>query len=91
MPFKTKKRKLKAKSRRFVFGEGTVSIVDHGETINLSVPIKTISRKMEIRELVPRELGIENVSYIRKDLVKIILLSLGIAGAQLVLRLTLIK
>ncbi len=80
MPFKTRKRKIKASSRSFTFGEGTVSIVDP-EKRSTEVP----GLKKSIKA------GIEDLSYLRSDLAKIILLSVFIGAAQIALTLTLFK
>ncbi len=80
MPFKTKKRKIKAGSRSFVFSEGAVSIVDPGK-MSTEVP----GQKKYIN------VGIEDLSYLRSDLIKIISLSAFIIAAQIVLSLTLFK
>lgn len=90
MPFKTRKKKIKASSRSFTFAEGTVSIVGTGkESAEAQVPKKNVQAGMG--EQISRKGGIEDLSYLRLDLVKIILLSVFIGAAQIALALTLSK
>lgn len=79
MPFKTKKRKLKAGTRHFVFNEGAVKIIDSGreEFKNGSIDKKQAA-----------SIG-ENLSYLRGDLLKIVFISAFILATQIMLRLTL--
>ncbi len=79
MPFKTKKRKLKAGMRHFVFDEGAVKIID-------SQKEEFKSDTSYIKQ--PAARG-ESLSYLRGDLLKIILISAFILAAQIMLRLTL--
>lgn len=79
MPFKTKKKKLKAAGRRFAFDEGVVRIIDEGK------------KMIEVEVKKEPQAGVENLSYIRGDLLKIIAISVFIGGAQILLRLTLSK
>ncbi|MEX2028645.1 MAG: hypothetical protein WD988_04075 [Candidatus Curtissbacteria bacterium] len=80
MPFKTKKRKLKARSRNFVFSEGVVQIVDS-------------NKNLAPKELAPKQISnaIEDYSYLKRDLLKIVLISGFILAGQIGLRLTLVK
>ncbi|MBI2598643.1 hypothetical protein HYW40_00240 [Candidatus Curtissbacteria bacterium] len=80
MPFKTKKKKLKAAGRRFAFDEGVVKIIDEGRKKLIEVEVKK-----------EPQVAAENLSYIRGDLLKIIITSVFIGGAQILLRLTLSK
>ena len=79
MPFKTKRRKLKAGTRHFVFSEGAVKIIDSGKE----------ELKNDIGDKKQTALGVENLSYLRADLIKILLISAFILAAQIMLRLTL--
>lgn len=79
MPFKTKKRKLKASSRHYVFSEGLVKIAD----------LANVSTNSEFQTAKRNPGSIEDLSYIRKDLLKIIIMSILILGGQILLRLTL--
>lgn len=79
MPFKTKKRKLKASGRHFVFSEGAVRIVD----------LEKEEFKNGTSDIKQPAVGGENLSYLRGDLLRIVLTSLFILAAQILLRLTL--
>lgn len=79
MPFKTKKRKLKAGTRHFVFNEGAVKIIDLGKEEFKNDPI---DKKQAAG-------AGENLSYLAGDLLKIVFISVFILAAQITLRLTL--
>ncbi|MDO8487341.1 MAG: hypothetical protein Q7S45_03545 [Candidatus Curtissbacteria bacterium] len=78
MPFKTKKRKLKAGMRHFVFNEGAIKIIDSAE--------EEFKNDAGYKKQVTTG---ENLSYLRGDLLKIIIISAFILAAQIMLRLTL--
>lgn len=78
MPFKTKRRKLKASKRHFVFSGGIVQIVDPQKEM--------VGEELDKKQT---NTSVENLSYLRKDLLKIILISAFILATQVALRLTL--
>lgn len=79
MPFKTRKRKLKAGTRHFVFNEGAVKIIDLGKE----------EFKNDTGEKKQAANAGESLSYLRGDLLKIVFISAFILAAQIILRLTL--
>lgn len=80
MPFKTKRQKQAAAQRRFVFTEGTFSLENAGsdKTKNtISLPsVKLQSTTSEHKE---------DLLFIKKDLLKTVLIASVIIGAQIVL------
>ncbi len=78
MPFKTKRQKLSAPSRRYTFSSGKVSIEGSVKAFET-----TPYRKSE------DSLDKKDKLFLRKDLLKIIVLSSLLVGAQILLRLTL--
>jgi|GEM_PF-4734568 len=78
MPFKTKRRKLKASKRHFVFNAGIVQIVDTQKEV--------LGKELDKKQI---NIAASNLSYLREDLLKIILISVFILATQIMLRLTL--
>lgn len=94
MPFKTKRQKLAAAQRRFTFTDG--GLVTYKESSSSKVEAKSISEEqgatvktkgLEKRELISRSLEIENLGYVRAELVKILILASIIISSQIALSL----
>lgn len=81
MPFKTRKQKESAAARRFTFSDGRISISNIEDQ---NMPSGKIHRQESVSGLEK-----EDNLYLKKDLLKIVILSLLLIGAQVALRLTL--
>jgi len=83
MPFKTRRQKLAAASRRFTFTDSGPAIYrGRSETTRVAEEVEKSGRENRPKE-------IEDLSYLRSDIIKIFLAASLIIGAQVALRLTL--
>ena len=82
MPFKTKRQKIAAQSRRYIFSEGTVSLVD---------PEAKKKRAEDVNHVdgFDKDSGVDDRLLLKKEVFKILLVSSLIIISQITLRLTL--
>lgn len=91
MPFKTKRQKLAAAARRFTFSDsGLVSYSQKSSAYQVAEEVKVQPEKLREEKLAAVKTSggeIENLSYVRADLVKILILASLVVGAQIALSL----
>lgn len=87
MPFKTRRQKETAAARRFTFADS--GSVQYSASDKSAVETKTKPERVVQQEPKRTTGGIENLDYVRRDLLKILFAASLIIGAQILLRLTL--
>lgn len=86
MPFKTKRQKISAAQRRFIFSEGKVSLVGTEGRPNSNV---TEAAQMGQGDTSYEDSNIDDRLLLKKDLLRILVISFLVIVSQVTLRLTL--
>ena len=86
MPFKTKRQKTLASQRRYIFSEGKVSLSNAGSRPGGNVTSLT---QIVQSDAYSRNLNIDNRLLLKKDLLRILVISFLVIVSQVTLRLTL--
>lgn len=80
MPFKTRREKIAAGARRFVFSEGKVSLADVSKLSKVSA-----TAKKEIGEISPRIEKVEDYGYVAADVLRTVFIALSLIAIQIIL------